>query len=87
MVARGAIGFLLFCANGAYKFDVGDIFEAVAGFFIFGYEFNGVGTLDASPDTLCKASKFIGSRNVPGVFDPKIVDHQGELDRSGGVFP
>jgi hypothetical protein len=43
----GAIGFLLFCANGAYKFDVGDIFEAIAGDFSFGYEFNGVGTLDA----------------------------------------
>ena len=68
------IGFLLFCANGAYKFDVGDIFEAVAGDFSFGYEFNGVGSLDMAPYTLCTASKFSGSGNVPGVFEFGVTE-------------
>jgi hypothetical protein len=57
----GAIGLLLLCANGADKFDVGDIFEAVAGDFSFGYEFNGVGTVDTSTYTLCKASKLLAA--------------------------
>ena len=70
----GAIGFLLFCANGAYKFDVGDIFEAAAGDFRFGYEFNGVGTLDVPPYTLCKVSQFIGRVNVPGVFEFGVTE-------------
>ena len=65
----GATGFLLFNANGAYKFDVGDIFEAVAGDFSFGYEFNCVGTLYSSPYTLRKASKFIGSQGAPSFFE------------------
>ena len=66
---RGCCEAPFFRTNGADKFDVGDIFEAVVGDFSFGYEFNGVGTFDASPYILCKASKFIGSGNVPGVFE------------------
>jgi hypothetical protein len=69
-----AIGFLLFIANRADKFDVGYIFEVVTGDFSYGYAFNGVGTLDASAYTLCKASKFIGSRNVPGVSEFGVTE-------------
>ena len=64
-----AVGFLLFHANGANKLYVGNIFEAVIGDLSFGYEFNCVGTLDSSTDTLRKASKFIGSGGAPSFFE------------------
>ena len=65
----GAVGFLLFCANGANKLYEGNIFEAVIGDLSFVYEFNGVGTLDSSTYTLRKASKFIGSGGAPSFFE------------------
>ena len=55
--------------NGVDKFDVGDIFEAIIRDFGFGDKFDCVGTFYPSGYTLCKASKFIGSGSVPGVFE------------------
>ena len=70
----GVVGFLLFRANSANKLYVGNIFEAVTGDLSFGYEFNCVGTLDSSTDTLRKASKFIGSGGAPGVFEFGVTE-------------
>ncbi len=69
-----AVGFLLFCVNGANKLYVGYIFEAVTGDLSFGNEFNCVGTLDSSSYTLCKASKFIGSGGAPDVFEFGVTE-------------
>ncbi len=59
---------LLYCTNGADKFDVCDILESIGRGIGFGDEFNGVGTFYPSAYTLCKASKFIGSGSVSGIF-------------------
>ena len=65
---------LLFCANRANKFDVGDIFEAIIRDVGFGDSFDGVGTFYPSVHTLCKASKFIGSGSVPGILEFGVTE-------------
>ena len=65
---------LLLGTNVAYKFYVCDIFELIVGDFGFQDKFDGVGTFYASVHPLCKASEFICSRSVPGVFEFRVME-------------
>ncbi len=61
IIVRVLLGPFFFCANGADKFDVGDILEAVARDFRFGDNFDHVGTFYPSAYTLCKASNSLAA--------------------------
>ncbi len=65
----GVVGLLFLGVNRADKLDVGDILELIARNFRFLNKLDGIGAIDASPHTLCEVSKFVGSRNVPGLFE------------------
>lgn len=65
----GAVGFLLLGVHRVYRPDICDIFPAITGIFRFANELDGIGDINTHPNALGKATKFVGSRNVPGIFE------------------
>ena len=53
--------------------------------FGFGDKFDGVGTFYPSAYTLCKASEFIGSGSVPGVFEFGVTEELSVFEGLAGL--
>jgi hypothetical protein len=70
----GAVGLLFLSVYRAYEPDVCEVLASIAENVRFVDELDGVGAFYTSARALGEATKFVGSRNVPGIFESGVLE-------------